>query len=205
MNETLETWQIPGRAAAGALHCPACGAQIYPAAWKCPACDFTVNDARTMFPGPPPPLLPVLDAAELLSADALAAIDDERQAMRRRFPQFRWRVCTVRLEPGTSLPEFGFWLLNQCPLDASESAEDRAWTVLLLVDATSRQAAAVTGYAAEAFISDRDWTRILTAMAEPWHSGDTPTAIRTYFRAVRSQLERARKRIGVGRHHRTPA
>lgn len=152
-----------------------------------------------LFPEAPPPLLPILDAAGILNERAVWKIEAARDKLRRRFPQFHWRVCTVVLPAETDLSVFGFWLLNVCPLHGKESAEDRAATVLLLINAGTGQVAAVPGYAVEPVLSDEGWKAILATMAGPWHAGQPVEAAIRFFKNTRIHLERAWKSYGARR------
>lgn len=152
-----------------------------------------------IFSDSPPPLLPILDAAGIFKNKDIRRIEAGRDALHRRFPQFQWRICTVCLPAETSLPLFGFWLLNACPFHEKETSEERAWTVLLLINADSGQAAVVTGYAAEPFLSDDEWKTLLAAMGEPWSAGMPADAILRFFQLSREELNRACKRYGSRR------
>lgn len=151
----------------------------------------------TMFPEPPPPLLPILDAAGILSESDLRKIESARDGLRRPFPQFQWRIFTVRTPREASLPLLGFWLLNACPLSENETAGQRAWTVLLLINADSGQAAVIPGYAAENHLSDDEWEAVIATMAGPWRLGKPAEAIVRFFESSRIHLKRAwRRRSG---------
>jgi hypothetical protein len=152
-----------------------------------------------MFEGPPPPLLPLLDAADLWDEADRNKIETKREKIRRRFPQFRFHVFSVMLPAGTKLPLFGFWLLNACPLGADETAEDRAWTVLLLLDVRNGQAAVVPGYAAEHWIPDDDWKKILSSMSRHWQAGGTADAVVRYLETTAAFLEHTWKSRGLRR------
>ena len=185
------------RVAQGITRCPACGGAVKSDAKWCPNCRFTGADSAVIFPDPPPPLLPILDAVGLLRDADLREIEVARDSLRRRFPQFHWRICTVSLPEGTALPVFGFWLLNVCPLDGPETAEERASTFLLLVDVASGQAAVIPGYAVEPYLSDDDWKTILTDMTAPWQAGNPAAAFVAFFKASRRHLDAAWKRYGA--------
>lgn len=150
-----------------------------------------------LFPETPPPLLPVLDAAGILKERDVWKIEAARDKLRRRFPQFHWRVCTVVLPPEVNLSVFGFWLLNVCPFHGKENAEARASTVLLLINAATGRAAAVPGYAVESVLSDDGWKAILATMAAPWQGGDPVEAVIRFFKNARIHLERAWKSYGA--------
>lgn len=150
-----------------------------------------------LFPDPSPPLLPILDAAGILNEREIGKIEAARDRLGRRFPQFQWRVCTVILPPGSNLSLFGFWLLNACPLHGKETVENRASTVLLLINAGTGQVSAVRGYAAESCLSDDGWKAVLATMAEPWRVGDPVEAVIRFFKNTRSHLDRAWRSYGA--------
>jgi hypothetical protein len=77
------------RGAAGGVSCPSCQGPLKPDAKRCPACNFTGGDTMTMFPEPPPPLLPILDSAGILKESELRKIEVSHDKLRRRFPQFQ--------------------------------------------------------------------------------------------------------------------
>ena len=187
----------PGRRAMVVSTCPSCGAEVSADAKWCASCNFTGAYSMVMFPGPPPPLMPVLDAAGLWSAGDVSRIETARGILRGRFPQFHFNVCTVMLPSETKLPVFGFWLLNASPLNVEESAEDRAWTVLLLINARTGQAAVVPGYSAEPWLSDEEWTKVLSHMAPRWKAGNSAGAVAAFFESSAVFLDRAWKLHGL--------
>ncbi|MEO8617620.1 MAG: hypothetical protein ABI600_21000 [Luteolibacter sp.] len=150
-----------------------------------------------MFSDSPPPLLPILDVVGILNPSEVKKIETSRESLRRRFPQLHWRVCCVCLPPETGLSVFGFWLLNACPLYDKETSEERAWTVLLLIDVKSCLAAAIPGYAAETCLGDDKWQESLNAMAIPWKAGKTADAVVAFFENCRKQLDEAWKHHGA--------
>ncbi|MEY3896845.1 MAG: hypothetical protein RLZZ214_2365 [Verrucomicrobiota bacterium] len=194
----MSATRSPSRAGSSGVNtCPACGGPVKADSNWCPGCNFTGGDTVAMFPDHPPPFLPILDAAGILKPHAVRKIEAARDSLRRRFPQFQWRICTVILPPETRLSVFGFWLLNACPLDENETPEDRAATILLLINADSGQAAVIPGYAAESCLSDDGWKDILATMAGPWRAGDPTEAIIRFFKSTRSRLELAWTSYGI--------
>ena len=177
--------------------CPTCKASLEIDSKWCPVCNFTGGDTIGMFSNSPPPLLPLLDAVGIWNPSEVNKIETSRIHLSRRFPQFKWRVCCVKLPPNTDLSVFGFWLLNVCPLHDKETSEERAWTVMLLIDVESCQAAAIPGYAAEACLGDDQWRESLHAMAIPWKSGKTADAVVAFFKTCRKQLDEFWKRHGA--------
>ncbi len=187
------------RRAMNAHFCPKCGVAVPADVKRCPSCGFTGADSVRMFPDPPPPLMPVLDAAGLWDAEDLKKIEAAREKLRRRFPQFNFHVCTVMLPEDTSLPAFGFWLLNVCPMYVGESEEERAWSVLFLIDVKSGNAAVVPGYRAEPWISDEDWKKVMSSCVAPWRSGKTTQTVIRFFETSASFLEQSWRTRGSHR------
>ena len=183
----------------GVITCPACGGPLKHDSDWCPACGFTGAHSMDLFPEAPPPLMPILDAAGIFSGRDVRKIETARDKLRRRFPQFHWKVCTVVLPAEADPAVFGFWLLNVCPLHGKETAEDRAATVLLLIDGHTGQVVAVPGYAVEPVLSDESWKVILATMAGPWRAGQPVEAVILFFKNTRIHLERAWKSYGARR------
>jgi hypothetical protein len=187
--------QLSPRQAAAAV-CPSCGSGLSADAGWCAACHFTGSDTMLLFPDPPPPLMPLFDAASIWNPDDVKTIETAREKLHRRFPQFHFQVCTVMLPAEMKLPVFGFWLLNVSPLDENETEEDRAWTVLLLINANTGDAAVIPGYAAERWLSDDDWETALSSMLKAWRSGKSATAVARFFETSAAFLEHAWKKLG---------
>ncbi len=193
------------RGPSGGLQCPSCAAGLAADANRCPSCGFTGADVMALFPENPPPLLPVLDAAGLWNEADVRRIEAAREKLRRRFPQFRIHVCSVMLPPDLKLTLFGFWLLNVCPFYIHETAEDRAWTVLLLIDARSGAIAAVPGYSAERWLNEESWKKVIWSMAPAWKGGDPTAAVIRFFDSAALHLNLAWKTRGLRRRSKRPS
>lgn len=189
----------PSHATVAGPVCPSCASQLAADTNRCPACAFTGQDTLRTFPFPPPPLLPVLDAADLWSGGDLKRIEAAREKLRRAFPQFHFHICTVMLPEDTKLPLFGFWMLNVCPFYVNETAADRAWSVLLLIDARSGSMAVVPGYSAERWLRDDDWSKALWSMAPAWKAGKSADAVIRFLETSGTFLGQAWKTRGLHR------
>lgn len=171
-----------------AFTCPACQTQIDPVD-RCPNCQFTGADTMRMFPGPVPEIQTMNDQADLFDSSALKVIDRSRKRLAKRFPQFRWRVCTVNLPAETNLRLYGFWLLNVLPIQSDESESDRLWTVLLVINVAANRAAVATGYSAEPWLGNDQWDKTLAAMIPAWKAGDYGKSVAAFYDASRILLE----------------
>lgn len=168
--------------------CPACRMRIGTCD-RCPHCGFTGAQTVAMFPGPPPRWQPVMDGGQVWDGPDLKLIERARQQLDRRFPQFRWHLCSVNLPPDRNLRLFGFWLHNVCPLAAGETLTDRIWTVLLVVNATTHETAVVPGYAAEVGLSAAHWEQALASMKAPWQAGHPGKAVAAFLTTAGALLE----------------
>lgn len=137
----------------------------------------------------PPPRLPILDAADLWSRGDLNATERGVARLTRRFPQFRWRMCSVHLPPENRIRLFGFWLMNASPLLPEESPEDRAWTVLLVINTASDRVAIIPGYSAEPWLPDDRWQRAMESMKFHWRDGRHGKAVCALLESAGKLLE----------------
>lgn len=151
--------------------CPACRAKVERDAKWCGRCGFTGEKSLEMFGDDPPPLLPILDVADFWSDKEQRQISVSVKRFNKRFPQIRWRFCAVALPPEVSLPLFGFWMMNVCPLAPGETPEEREWTVVFLVDTNRGRASVTTGYRAEIWLSEEMWEKALAETEEPFAQG----------------------------------
>jgi len=182
------------RFAAGVMVCPSCLVHVPVQTDSCPSCRFTGGDTMAMFPLALPPLQPLLDAADLWTPRQQGKIRKRIRTAERRFPQIRWSLCSVNAGAVPNLRLFGFWMLNASPLAAGETAEQRAWTVLLLFNGSDGKVALVPGYGVETWVADDEWQRVLMEMAVPWSRGKRGRALRCFFSAAEESLRAAWKR-----------
>lgn len=192
MNEDRE--YSPKRFAISSVACPSCHVKLERDAMWCPTCGFTGAKSLAMFGDSPPPLMPILDVANLWDGKGRKKIAAAVNLFGKRFPQIRWRICAVALGQEISLPLFGFWLTNVCPLMPDETEDDRLWTILLLVDANSGRASVTTGYRAEVWLSDEMWATALAEVTAPFRRGDPALAVTAFLKSSRTFFEKAWKR-----------
>ncbi|MBC7980248.1 MAG: zinc ribbon domain-containing protein [Armatimonadetes bacterium] len=191
---TEEREYSPKRFAISGVYCPSCQHKLEREAKWCEKCGFTGARTLEMFGDTPPPLLPILDVADVWSEKEQRNIKTSVAGIKKRYPQFHWRICAVALPPETGQPVFGFWLMNVCPLLAEESPEDREWTILLLIDTNNGRASVTAGYRAEVWLTDEMWNQSLVATAETFHAGHTGKAVVQFLNHAGRLLEEAWKR-----------
>ncbi|MGD9418874.1 MAG: hypothetical protein Q7R22_008025 [Verrucomicrobiota bacterium JB025] len=191
-----------GHSRSGA-RCPACAGELRVDAKVCPWCGFSAGKTAEWFPGSPPPMMPVLDAASMWGGDEVMLIEKTAAKLMSKFPQFRWYVCTLALPRDTALTTFGYWMMNASPLSVGETEYERGWSVLLLLDAESGNATAVPGYSAEAWLGDEDLEFALGAMGKSWRAGRSAEGVVRFFKRCQDRLELTwRRRVSKSRGRR---
>ncbi|BDS05821.1 hypothetical protein NT6N_08610 [Oceaniferula spumae] len=175
--------------------CPSCLQRFKEQAEQCPRCGFDAHATVRQFPYTPPVLDRFMDHAnvtdEAIRADVIAASDQ----LVRRFPQLGMYFCMVNLEDDVNLPEFGFWMMNACRLQHGQTEEERAWSILLLVDVRRGLVAVTPGYAIEAFMEDSGWEKLLTDIAPQLQTGDYREALLGYINGAEELLWQASDKV----------
>lgn len=184
----------PKRFAISSVSCPSCRAKLDRDSKWCGTCGFTGAKSIELFGENSPPLIPILDVANFWDAKHIKKIESAIIRFNKRFPQIRWRLCAVTLPPETNLSLFGFWMMNVCPLAPEETAEDREWTVLFVVNAETGHASVTTGYSAEVWLADDMWDHALAETVEPFRRNRPDQAIVSFLNVAREHFERAWKR-----------
>ncbi len=155
--ETPEPKQKKYRArdfALSAMACPSCRLNFEEAVTACPRCGFDGAAAIREFPFPAPEIRDLIDPAQVLSEDEAAAVATRLRKFEKKFPQVRVSFCFMPPDLECELREFGFWLLNASPLGEENGAEERPWTLLVLLDPARGQISLSSGYAVEPFLRD---------------------------------------------------
>ena len=177
----------------GGVTCPLCRAKVGREVKWCERCSFTGSKTLEMFGDTPPPLQPILDVADYWTERDCKKIERAVQRFNKRFPQIRWRFCAVALDPEISMPLFGFWIMNVCPLGPEETAEQREWTILFLVDSDTGRVSITTGYKAEIWLTEEMWEKALAETNDPLARGKNGLAVVSFLESAVEQFSQAWK------------
>lgn len=112
-----------------------------------------------------------------------------------RFPQLGMYFCTVEMDDPTNLAEFGFWMMNACRLQEGQVENDRAWSILLLIDVKRGLLSVTPGYAIEAFVEDSGWEDALKGISEDLAAGDYRSALLDYVKNAELLLRESAKNV----------
>jgi hypothetical protein len=111
---------------------------------------------------------------------AVAGIQNE-------FPQVGVWICLVNLDAKVQPAEFGFWMMNACPAEASEDAIRRLFGALLLVDAANHRLALTLGYRLEQLLAPKPLDYDLDALAAAWAAAPVQASL-DWVAAFRTRL-----------------
>jgi len=163
------------------------------AAPDCPHCGYHGWTCVEKFPWIPPPLQRAMDVDGRLSATERAQIDQAAEPLEQALPQVRVHVCLGHLHADTDPREFGFWLLNASVPPDSEAASHRSWSILLVIDRSSRRASLTVGYGLDPYVSDAVLTDCLKAAAGDFAKGRYGRGAAVCIRKLHKALNQMRR------------
>lgn len=175
----------------GPVVCPSCRHEVPANVTRCPRCGYTGAACMAKFPFAPPKLEAVLDAAGLLDQSTCEAITRGISGLQDEFPQVGVWVCLVRLEKSMQPAEFGFWMINACPVETSEEAIRRLHGALLLVDVTNHRLALTLGYRLEQWLASKSLDAQLDVFVDTWGGVSPGRAILDWVESFRHHLRKA--------------
>ena len=180
--------------------CPSCLKRYEEVGEKCQHCGFDAPRAAQQFAFDPPVMerfmgdtAVIAQADEKLIGDVGAAVD----GLIKKFPQLGLYFCPAELNESVSVSEFGFWMMNACPLQQGQDERDRAWSLLLLMDVKRGLLSLTPGYAIEAFIDDSAWEAALQSMAEHLAAGDYRAALLGFVKDAGQLLRESSKNVSI--------
>ncbi|MBT8043463.1 MAG: TPM domain-containing protein [Verrucomicrobiae bacterium] len=201
MAETTEKWtEFPARMFDRAtVVCPSCLQRFKQAEDHCERCGFDAYKTVKSFPFKPPVMERFMDHAGVLDERLVYDLNDAADKFSVRFPQVGLYFCTIEMDDPVSLSEFGFWMMNACQLQEGQKEEDRAWSILLLIDVRRGILSLTPGYAIEAFIEDSSWENALQLISPDLATGDYRAALSKYVKhaeaLLRDSAERVKKKV----------
>lgn len=137
----------------------------------------------------------MIDPEQFWDPAARKRLEKKLSELRRLFPQVHWCLLTISLPEQTPLRLFNFWFFNVSPIEAPATAEQRAWTILLTLDAKHRRVSVMPGYAIEPMIADDEWEKVLLVLRESERKGDMLAGYLQFFEETKQLLIKASERM----------
>jgi uncharacterized membrane protein YgcG len=141
-------------------------------------CGLTLTDLDRKFGIVPLYSRYLTDRTERLS---LRDAHQLRQALclfQRKFPQLLFSVILVDLHPRAPISEYAFWLINRARFSEFQATGAKNLELLLVIDPGAKEAALITGYGLENYITEDDLAEGLNAARPGLAAGDLANAIR---------------------------
>lgn len=137
----------------------------------------------------------LMDSVHCLNDSCRLSVLDRLDRFEAMFPQLFFAVYIDALPGGTSLREFGFWLLNRGAVGSIDISRPNENGVLLVLDLNGSGASLTIGYGLEQALGNQAIGRYLSRAWTAWRVGDFRGGIVCCVDAVSLGLSKAGKRI----------
>lgn len=166
---------------------PPCCPECYKAASdrnleKCQYCGFHYGYLEKLFPKELPTLGRLNDLSNTLSKSEKKSLEKILKKIKKKYPQVFVKLVILPLQSDIQIQQMALWMFNQCPLPAKEKETDRLWTILLMIDTTSKSSCYTNGYKIEVF-----WTH--NTSSDSITSINSDLRIKTLHEALERSLE----------------
>ena len=172
------------------MYCPSCENRLEPGVDRCDLCGFHLGKLDAIYGSDTVVMDQLTDTTYRLRSADKEALWEEIDAFEQQFPQFYPAFYVADLQRDTRLSEFAAWMLNRARIDVSGELRTGASAFLVVVDLLNRQATISPGYAAEAFVAEKDLLRILDEAKPALSSAQIAEALRVIVQGLRRSLKR---------------
>ena len=161
---------------------------------KCDYCGFSYRYLQKFLPTEHLPILtPVLDLSKKLTDTENRGILKVINYISKRYPQVSPKVCLIPLQADIKIHQMALWMLNQCPLAESETAENKHWQILLLIDTSNNISALSYGYHIEKFIPDESASKLISKLNRSLRKGDASSPVEELLQDILSILDTSKR------------
>ena len=175
--------------------CPSCLQRFEEPERQCQRCGFDAYRVVSQFPFDPPVMELMMDNVGIADDKLRSGLASAVDKVVRKFPQIGFYFCFVEMDDPVKLSEFGFWLMNASLLQEGQVENDRAWSLLLLIDVKRGLVSFTPGYAIEAFIEDSKWEESIRQISEDLAAGDYRSALLNYVKNAELLLQQSAKDV----------
>lgn len=164
------------------MRCPSCRQPASEHLVACAHCGFSLEAVERLLGVPPMLATPLADPTRQLTPSAARSVRATLNSFNQRFPQLS-AVCILQPIPaGVSAEIYAFWLLNKGGLFSLSDTGGRNHGLLLLLDSSSGQMAAIIGYGLEPFINETHLAQALEAAGASLDAQNPARAAHVFFR-----------------------
>ena len=170
------------------MKCPSCASPLTEAVERCPQCKLSISRLDMKFGLIPAHSRFLTDRSGTLPLEDMEQLRAALRLFQKKFPQTLFSILIVELAPGTSVPEYAFWLANRARFGSAEKRFSDNYNVLLLIDLNSRTAAVTVGYGLEGYVAERDLQQVLNDFAAGIRDGGLTNGLRLCIESLTQRL-----------------
>jgi uncharacterized membrane protein YgcG len=145
---------------------------------QCAQCGLTLADLDRKFGIVPLYSRYLTDRTERLSLRDARQLRQAFCLFQTKFPQLLFSVMLVELHPPAPISEYAFWLINRARFSEFQATGTKNLELLLVIDPGAKEAALITGYGLEDYVTEQDLAEALNAARPGLEAGDLANAIR---------------------------
>jgi len=185
-----------GRVTMEAPSCPGCGQAVEVVGVDmCFKCGFHLKAMDQLFPFPPLDLDEIIDVSQILNASERAAFEKIFRVISRKYPQFRFSLALMDLDPRMNPALFAYWFLNRSTTVRGKSTLGQKSTVLIVFDTANQRLGISKGYAVEAYLSKEALRDILEPVLEKLSIPDYLEAAKLLEEGFLTNLKKSKQRM----------
>lgn len=179
------------------MKCPRCVSEVPHAAPSCGNCGYSLADSDAHFGDDSVALSRVTDSNGRFSEKEIKQIEKALDQFEKTFPQLFLSVYSLALPVGSSLRQFGFWMLNRAAISPLEITRPNEQGAMLVLEETSGQASLVVGYLLECYFREDELQEIVGHGKASWNHGKMAAGVlavvKSYTAALKKKILIARK------------
>jgi len=165
---------------------------------QCAQCGLTLDTLDRKFGIVPLYSRYLTDRTERLSLRDAQQLRRALCLFQRKFPQLLFSVMLVDLHPPAPISEYAFWLINRARFSEFQATGAKNLELLLVIDPSAKEAALITGYGLEDYVTEDDLAEALNAARPGLGTGDLASAINSCIDFITHRLREIAMQIEVG-------
>lgn len=183
------------------MKCPRCVQRIHRSAAQCPHCGFSKHDLVAQYGPGEVRMRRLSDAAGVLRLNERKKAAKWLDEFESAFPQLFFSVYYGALDERSNIRQFGMWLLNHGAFEDVDLSRPNDGGILFVVDVNSRTATISYGYLLDAFLTESDTFRVLSAAHPYLLQGNHLKALRVVTKKLSAILRKRSRQAARNPDH----
>lgn len=170
------------------VKCPSCAAVLDGPVARCPHCKLSLQKLDMKFGLVPAHSRFLTDRTGTLPLDEMKQLRAALRLFNKKFPESLFSILISDLPAGTSVADYAFWLANRAKFSSVETKGGENFSILLVIDNTSRTAALTLGYGLEPHVSEEDLQAVLDELATGMREESLAAGLRACIDSLTKRL-----------------